>query len=118
MGARILVVEHHKANVEEMMARLTPNGHELFVAADPENGVAAARRHRPQLILCAIAPPSSGARLLFRVLLDASFDNIPIVAVTMLFGERDSLLSLGFAGAIEKPLSDAFASQVESFLPK
>ena len=116
MRARILVVEHQDRDLEEITARLKSNGHELFAARDFENGVEAARRHRPRLILCAIARPSRGLDLLFKLRLDASFDQIPIVAVTAYSAERRSLLDLGFSGVIPKPLPDTFASEVETFL--
>lgn len=116
MAARILIVEHHDLDLEQITARLRPNGHELFAARDFVNGVEAARRHKPRLILCAIARPSSGLSLLLKLRLDASFDKIPIVAVTAHSAERRSLLDLGFSGVLPKPLSDTFVSEVETFL--
>ena len=118
MGVRILIVEHQESHAEEIKARLKGNGHELVVAGDLENGVAAARRQRPHIILCAVAQPSNGLQLLLKLRVDASFDRVPIVAVTSLSADRTSLLGLGFSGVIAKPLSEEFAGQVEGFLPK
>ena len=116
MGARILIVEHRKLDLDAITARLKPDGYELHSASDFASGFEAARRHRPRLILCAIARPSSGLELLLKLRRDESFDKIPIVAVTAYSAERRSLLDLGFSGVIPKPLSDTFAREVESFL--
>ncbi len=116
MGARILVVEHEQSHREEVFARLDGSGHEIVGAENAKSGIAAARRVRPDLILCGIAPPSDGTHLLLMLRIDRSFDHVPIVAVTRFAQERGSLLNIGFSGVIPKPLPETFVSEVEGFL--
>jgi len=116
LGARILIVEHQESDLREITARLNGNGHELVIARDMRSGVEAAQRQRPRLILCALVPPSDGTQLLLKLRVDAGFDDIPVVAVTRFGDERQSLLNVGFSGVIGKPITDAFLSEVESFL--
>ena len=119
MRARILIIEHQDSHLAAITASLSNTNHELLVATDAENGVALARRHRPHLLLCAIDAPSSGIQVLSKLRVDASFDSIPIVAVTRFSSheDRNSLLRRGFKAVIGKPVPPDFSELIEKFLP-
>ena len=55
--ARILVIEDNPANLELMTYLLSAFGHVVLSAGDGETGIEAARRERPDLILCDVLLP-------------------------------------------------------------
>ncbi len=57
MGARILVIEDNPTNLELITYLLNAFGHTTIAARDGEEGVEAALRTTPDLILCDIALP-------------------------------------------------------------
>jgi DNA-binding response OmpR family regulator len=119
MAARILVIEHQALQLAAIHALLACTRHDVVVAREGIGGVAAARRQRPNLILCAIAHPVNGVQVLCTLRTDAAFDRTPIVAATFLStpSDRMQLLSLGFDGVIAKPLrGESFVAEVEAFL--
>ncbi len=121
MGARVLVVEDHPTNLELMSYLLTAFGHTPILARDGEEGLAAAARERPAMILLDVQIPKlDGVEVTRRLKRDPSLREIPVVAVTALamVGDRERLLAAGFDGYIAKPIdAETFLAQVEAFLP-
>src|SRR5438034_216078 len=120
MSALILIVEDNPANLELMTYLLKAFGHFLLTAHDGEQGVAIARREKPDLIVCDIQLPGiDGYAVARKIKAEKALPAIPLVAVTALamVGDRDKVLAGGFNGYISKPIDpETFVAQVESFL--
>ena len=54
---RILVVDDNETNRDILITRLNVHGYELLQAADGEEALAAAKQHRPDLILLDVMMP-------------------------------------------------------------
>ena len=121
MSARILIIEDNPTNMELMVYLLKAFGYQPLMAHDGEEGVAAARRERPDLIICDVhLPKLDGYGVVSRLKQDPDLQGIPALAVTALamVGDREKLLAAGFDGYIGKPIEpDTFVGQIESFLP-
>ncbi len=120
MGARILVIEDHPDNLELVRYLLTAWGHTVLAEASGEAGMRAARRERPDLILCDVQLPGMrGEDVVRAVKADPSLAATPVVALTSLamVGDREALLAVGFDGYLSKPITpETFVGQVESYL--
>ncbi len=121
MSARILIIEDNPTNMELMVYLLRAFGYTPLSASDGEEGVAAARRELPDLIICDVhLPKLDGYGVVTALKADITTQHIPALAVTALamVGDRERLLAAGFDGYIGKPIEpDSFVTQIESFLP-
>jgi two-component system cell cycle response regulator DivK len=107
VAKRILVVEDHEENRRIMRDLLTHAGFEMVEAHTGEDGVAAAARERPDLILMDIQLPGiDGYEVTRRIRADPALRAIPIIAVTSyaLSGDDQKALAAGCNGYIPKPL--------------
>ncbi|MHB8519850.1 MAG: response regulator [Limisphaerales bacterium] len=120
MSARILLIEDNPDNLELMTYLLQASGYRPLAARDGEEGLAAARRERPDLIVCDIQIPKlDGYEVARELKRDSQLRPIPLVAVTAyaMVGDRDRILVAGFDGYIPKPIDpETFVSQLESFV--
>lgn len=120
MGARVLIIEDNPANRELMTYLLTAFGHSVLGAEDGRQGLEAARRERPDLIVCDVQLPDlDGFEVARRLQADAGLRSIPLVAVTALamVGDRDRVLAAGFDGYVAKPINpETFVRQMEVYL--
>jgi len=120
MPARILIIEDNPTNLELMSYLLKAFGHALLTADDGEQGLATARREKPDLIVCDIQLPGMDGHAIARqIRTDAVLRAIPVVAVTAsaMVGDRDKVLASGFNGYISKPIDpETFVPNVEAFL--
>lgn len=120
MAAQILLIEDNAANLELMLYLLQAFGYHPHAATDGPEGVAAARRNPPDLIICDVQLPTIDGYEVARLLKsDPALRSIPIVAVTALamVGDRDKVLAAGFDGYISKPIDpETFVGQMEGFL--
>src|SRR5216117_267967 len=95
-------------------------GHVPLTAPDGEEGLAAARREKPDLIVCDIQLPGLDGHAVAReVKAEAALGAIPLVAVTAfaMVGDRDKVLASGFDGYLSKPIDpETFIAHVEAFL--
>ena len=83
MGSRILVIEDNPTNMELMTYLLTAFGHTTIAARDGEEGVEAALRHTPDLILCDLALPKlDGYGVARRLRAEPSLITMKMIAVT------------------------------------
>jgi two-component system cell cycle response regulator len=118
--ARMLVIEDNLANLELMAYLLTAFGHTPSLASDGEQGLAAARRELPDLIVCDMQLPRMDGYAIMRQLKAwPETRGIPVIAVTALamVGDRDRIIAQGFDGYISKPIvPETFVAQVENFL--
>ena len=120
MGSRILVIEDNPTNMELMVYLLTAFGHTTIAARDGEEGVEAALRLVPDLILCDLALPKlDGFGVAQRLRADDRLRAVPLIAVTAsaMVGDRDKVIAIGFDGYISKPITpETFVAEVESYL--
>jgi two-component system cell cycle response regulator len=121
MPARILIIEDNPANLELMSYLLHAFGHDALIASDGQEGLEAAQRELPDLIICDVELPKiNGLEVVRRLKSDLALRWIPLVAVTAfaMVGDRDRMLAAGFDGYIPKPIApEKFVGQVEAFLP-
>ncbi|MFA5110403.1 MAG: response regulator [Desulfobaccales bacterium] len=119
---RILIIEDDSFSVELYTILLEASGYNTLPAADGEEGLALARRQKPDLIICdVILPKMGGCEIVRDLKADPVLRLIPIIAVTALgsLGDRERLLAAGFDGYIAKPIeAETFSSQIVSFLPE
>jgi DNA-binding response OmpR family regulator len=98
---RILVVDDNETNRDILEARLMANGYEVLHAADGEQALEMATRHRPDIILLDIMMPKiNGIDVCRRLKGDTSLPFIPIVLVTAKADSNDVVKGLD-AGADE-----------------
>ncbi|HEX8962840.1 MAG TPA: response regulator [Rhodocyclaceae bacterium] len=121
MATRILVVEDHPANMEMMRFLLEAFGYATIPAVDGEQGIEAARRELPDLIVCDVhLPRRDGYEVVRELKAAAATRDIPVIAVTALamVGDREKLLQAGFDDYVSKPIEpERFVPQIESHLP-
>lgn len=122
MSARVLVVDDQPENLQLMTYLLEASGHETFAAVDGEDGVSAARRLRPAVVVMDLRMPKlSGFEAAAVLKGDPDLREIPLVAVTAyaMVGDREKVIAAGFEGYITKPIDPTtFVRQVEAFLPE
>jgi CheY-like chemotaxis protein len=118
--SRILVIEDNERNMYLITFILQKMGHVVLHAATGEQGVEAAVREVPDLILMDIQLPGiDGFEATKQIRTSAAAREIPIVAVTSyaMTGDRERLLAAGCNGCIEKPIDpDAIMVQIAGFL--
>ncbi|HMG76587.1 MAG TPA: response regulator [Pyrinomonadaceae bacterium] len=105
---RVLVVEDNSASLDLMVYLLKAFGHTPLSARDGLEGIAAARREHPDLILCDIQlPGADGVEVCRQLKADPASRDIPMVAVTAfaMVGDREKLLAHGFNGYLSKPIN-------------
>ena len=121
MAARILIIEDNKANLELVEYLLKASGYATLAAQDGEQGVRAARKEKPDLIICDLQMPvMDGYEVVRELKKDPLLRPIPVIAVTALSmpGDRNNVLAAGFDGYLSKPIEpETFVRTVEGFLP-
>jgi two-component system, cell cycle response regulator DivK len=122
MSSRILYIEDNAQNFYLVHFILTARGHEVIWAKDGAEGVEAARRILPDLILLDIQLPVMDGYAVARALrTNGALAATPIVALTSyaMMGDREKALEAGCTGHIEKPINpNTFTAQIEDFLPE
>ena len=120
MNARVLLIEDNSDNLRLMEYLLKSFGYSVVEARGGLEGVEAAERDFPDLILCDINMPRvDGYEVARRIKDNKSLTKIPLVAVTAyaMVGDRDQILARGFDGYIPKPIDPLnFIHRVEEFL--
>jgi two-component system CheB/CheR fusion protein len=80
---RILVIEDNLDGAQAMKDLLELSGHEVVLAHDGIDGVAQAREHHPEVILCDIGLPGmDGYQVAREIRADASIGEPMLVALT------------------------------------
>lgn len=118
--ARILVVEDQKENLDLMAYLLRAFGHEVATAGDGAQGLDAARRAPPDLMVIDIQMPvMNGFEFLAAVKAEPGLARIPAVGVTAfaMVGDRDQVMAAGFDGYLSKPIeATTFVGELEAYL--
>jgi two-component system cell cycle response regulator DivK len=121
MSRRILVVEDQEDNRRIIRDLLTAGGYELIEATAGDEGVAAAQRERPDLILMDIQLPGiDGYEATRRIKADPALKHIPVIAVTSyaLSGDDQKALAAGCDGYVTKPFSPkVLLAKIREYLP-
>jgi two-component system cell cycle response regulator DivK len=108
MAQRILVIEDHEENRRILRDLLGHAGYEMLEAVTGEEGVAAAERERPDLILMDIQLPGlDGYEVTRRIKAQPALRGIPIIAVTSyaLSGDEQKARDAGCDAYVTKPFS-------------
>jgi adenylate cyclase len=117
---RILIVDDNPTNVKVLATRLAAEGYEIVTASDGEEGLAAARRQTPDLILLDVMMPKlDGFEVCRRLRADPGFPFTPIIMVTAMADSRDVVAGLEAGGDeyLTKPVDHAaLAARVNSML--
>jgi class 3 adenylate cyclase len=117
---RILIVDDNATNVKVLQTRLAAEGYEVITAGDGEEGLAAARRDLPDLILLDVMMPKlDGFEVCRRLRADTDFPFTPIVMVTAMADSKDVVAGLEAGGDeyLTKPIDQAaLAARVRSML--
>ena len=115
----VLIVDDNERNRRLARDVLLAAGFRTLEAGSGADGVAAATEHLPNVVLMDIRlPDMNGTEAAQRLKSDPQTRQITIVALTSLAmkGDRESLLTAGFDGYLEKPISvREFPDQVRSF---
>jgi CheY-like chemotaxis protein len=108
--AKILVVEDDRDIRDLIRMVLEMEGHELHEAATGEDGLAEAKRLRPDAILMdlSLAGLIDGLESTRRLRADSAFDHTPIIALTAhaMRGDREHSLHAGCDEHWTKPIID------------
>ena len=120
MKANILIIEDNEQNIYLVTFLLEKNGYRVMQARDGREGIALARRSKPDLILLDIQlPVMDGYAVAHELRQNGELGNIPIVAVTSyaMSGDRERVLAAGCTGYIEKPINpETFAAEIQQYL--
>lgn len=107
-AAKILVCDDEAHILHVLSAKLRNNGFEVFSAADGEEGLELARRHRPDLIITDYQMPFlSGLELCARLRAEAALSNIPVIMLTArgFSLEAKDLVDTNIRQVLTKPFS-------------
>jgi len=121
MSKRILVIEDQEDNRQIVRDLMTASGYELIEATTGEEGLEAAARERPDLILMDIQLPGiDGYEVTRRIKADPKLRQIPIIAVTSyaLSGDDKKAFAAGCDGYVTKPFSPrVLLAKIREYLP-
>jgi CheY-like chemotaxis protein len=118
---RILYVEDNDDNIYMLRRRLERKGIEVIIANDGEQGIAAARREQPDLILMDLSlPVIDGWEAARRLKSAPDTRAIPIIALSAhaMTGDRERALAAGCDDYDTKPVELAgLMAKIEALLP-
>ena len=105
--AKILIVEDNEMNRDMLSRRLVRRGYEVVMAIDGEQGIAAARSERPDLILMDMTlPVVDGWEATRRLKAEPQTRGIPIIGLTAhaMAGDREKVINAGCDDYDTKPV--------------
>ena len=93
--ARVLLIDDDQSNLEFMQQVMRIEGHELAWAGDGEQGLALARKLKPQLVVCDVLMPHLGGYAVLETLrADPEFAAIPVLLFSAAMSEDARALGL------------------------
>jgi CheY-like chemotaxis protein len=120
--ANILVVEDNVDNYELVRIMLEYGGYETFLAVNGRDGVDAARKQQPDLIVMDLMMPEmDGWHAAEKLKADKTTKHIPVIALTVrtLPAERRRALDAGIDAYLTKPINmPLFMDTIEDMLEK
>ena len=118
---KLLLVEDNEMNRDMLSRHLERRGYHVVIAVDGEQGIAAAKEHRPDLILMDMSlPVLDGWESPRRLKQEPDTHAIPVLALTAhaMAGERDKALAAGCNDYDTKPVDFVrLLGKIESLLP-
>jgi CheY-like chemotaxis protein len=119
---KILVIEDNEMNRDMLIRRLARKGFETASAVDGLEGVDAARRGRPDLILMDMSLPAlDGWEATRQIKADPGTRAIPVIALTAhaMSGDRERALEAGCDDYDTKPVEfPGLLAKIEALLAK
>lgn len=121
MSKRVLVVEDNADNMTLMCDILEAFGYTTVRARNGAEGVAAAEREVPDLILMDLSMPQmDGWTATRQIKAVPALNAIPVIALTAhaMLGDRDRAIEAGCDDYITKPISlRSFSETIRKYLP-
>lgn len=122
MKAKILYIEDNDQSLYMVTFLLKSKGYEVLQARSGVEGIEAAVKSRPDLILLDMQLPlMDGYAVARRIRGYADLEKTPIVALTSfaMVGDREKALEAGCSGYIEKPINpETFLMEIGRYLTK
>jgi len=119
--AHILIIDDSPTDVRVLTTLLEKHGHRVSSAGSAEDGIAAAKRERPDVVLMdVIMPGMNGFQATRTLSRDNDTSSIPIVIVTTKSMETDRVWGLrqGAKDFLTKPVSEQeLLSRIQNLLP-
>jgi two-component system, cell cycle response regulator DivK len=119
MILKVLIIEDNEQNMYMLSYLLKGNRYEIIQAFNGSDGIKAAMKEVPDVILLDIQLPEMDGYQVARELKSIqSLSHIPIIAVTShaMVGDREKAIESGATGYIEKPIDpDNFIQKMESY---
>jgi len=120
MKQKILIIEDNEQNMYMLTYLLESNNYEVFQSYSGSEGIALAKRNKPDVILLDIQlPEMDGYAVACELRKNIELTDIPIIAVTSyaMTGDKEKAFEAGANGYIEKPIDpDTFISQLKVFI--
>ena len=117
---RVLVVEDSRVQTRRLVTFLQKHGYSPITAADGKRGLAAARAHRPSLIITdVVMPVMDGFEMCRTIRTDKILNAVPIIIFTSLSNPEDILrgLEAGADSYVSKPFNERILlSRIRSVL--
>jgi|SRR5687768_16986420 two-component system cell cycle response regulator DivK len=104
-GHKILIVEDHRDSREAMRALFEAFGYQVVEAVNGRDGVEAADRERPHLILMDLMMPElDGLAASRHIRAIVGMERTPIIAVSAMEDARELALQAGMSDYVRKPV--------------
>jgi CheY-like chemotaxis protein len=104
-GSKILIVEDHRDSREAMRALFEAFGYQVVEATNGREGVEAADRERPHLILMDLMMPElDGLAASRHIRAISGMERTPIIAVSAMEDIRELALQAGMSDYVRKPV--------------
>lgn len=105
-GLRVLVVEDNRDSAETLRQLLYYSGYEVAVAFTGQEGLSAAKRMKPHVVLCDIGLPDTNGFVVASTLREEAGPGLRLIAVTAYGQEEDRrrALEAGFDLHLVKPV--------------
>ncbi|NMZ96295.1 twitching motility response regulator PilH [Pseudomonas lundensis] len=119
--ARILIVDDSPTEMYKLTGMLEKHGHQVLQAGNGADGVALARKEKPDLVLMDIVMPGlNGFQATRQLTKDPETQGIPVIVVTTKDQETDMVWAArqGAKAYLTKPVEeDALTERINKFLP-
>ncbi len=120
MKQKIQIIEDNEQNMYMLTYLLESNNYEVFQTFNGIDGIALAKKIKPDAILLDIQlPEMDGYAVACELRKNEALKSTPIIAVTSyaMTGDKEKAFESGVTGYIEKPIDpDTFISQLEVFI--
>jgi CheY-like chemotaxis protein len=117
---KVLLVEDNEMNRDMLSRRLIRRGFEVIFAVDGKEGIDAARREKPDIILMDLSlPVVDGWEATRRVKSDDATRGVPVIALTAraMIGDREKAIEAGCDDYDTKPVEfDRLIGKIERLL--